>query len=461
MYDYTKHFATPTLGSECAAERKKYAWMAFFIGLGALTRVFFFGCMSFTEFFVFAYAPKLIFSNTRSLKRDGVMTMLWLVLCANIMAVAVSIYNQVHWIYALKASAVFYSLISHTIVFHRILTKNPRAIGYFFVGLAISGIITIFAFNPKAAVSETGAVYIGTDSAEAIMSGPLFWIEKCIAFLSVPVQGWYLQTPIAYSVIAPIIVSIVAMKSSGSGRSAALVVVLGAFLILLGKKSRRTLKMIGRYFLLVALSGLVVISVFKFAYTYAAEHGMLTEDAVKKYEKQTRKGKGLVSLITSGRIEPFIGLTAAIDNPIFGFGLVPIDRNGYTLRAFELYGAPGDAEEYLWKLKQNGYPLHTIQTHSHIIGYWVMCGLPGLFLWIYVLWLMFLYFKKYTATVPQWFGYMAIAATSYAWHILFSPLGHNRANMALFWACLLLARSVGKGKLSLSNDMLMEAKKYE
>ena len=432
--------------------------LLFLLGLGAHTKIFVLGCIGISELVIFPIAPVVFLKDWRQLKHDGFMPFIVLLAGVAFMTTVVSLSHHIPLTFIVKGIAVYYSLFSFTVVSHRLLRDNYDALGWMLFGVAISSIITIFAFNPRVHVSAASFGAVDYATMEQMMAGELFWVDKVTSLLQLPVTAAYFQTPIWCSFIIPIIVAMVTMATSGSGRSATLVVVMGSFLILLGRKSRRTLARIGRYFWIVAILGLLVVVIFKELYFYAARNGYLSEGARAKYEKQTRGDTGLVNLIVSGRIEPFIGLMAALDKPIIGRGLLAIDDKNYYYNFISKYGDEDDVRIYEYTHKTNG--IDFIPAHSHIIGDWLQCGMVGLLLWLYVLWLMFQYIHKYAAVIPQWFGYMAMNLMNYAWHIFFSPMGDRRFSITLFIVCLLFAKAIGNGKLALPMRMELEARRY-
>ena len=437
-------------------------WVLFFLGLGSATKIYFFGCLAFSEVFVFMAAPFFFVNDFRILKKDGFavfIALLW-ASCMVMVFTSVCLYH-VPSIIIVKAIAVTYSIFSYAVVFHRYLRRNLRGLSWFIVGATLSSIITIFYFNPKAQVSAMGAQNLGMTEFDVVVNAELFWVEKIITLLSLPIQIFYYQTPVLYVGITPLLVAVVTVFTSGSGRSATLTVVLMAFIVFVGRKSRRTMKGIGRHLISFCIVGLSVVFVFYKAYKHAAEHGYLSEGATKKYEHQTKSGGGMLALLARGRIEPVVGLMGAIDRPILGYGAVPIDDGDYYLRALEEFGDIEDINVYKYIAAQNGGRVMLLQTHSHIIAGWVQSGIVGLLFWLYILWLIFDLVRHRMSAIPQWFGYFAVMIPYYAWHILFSPIGDRRPSIAMFITTMLIAKAVSKGKLVLPIEMEMEARRND
>ena len=437
-------------------------WVLFLFGLGSATRVYVFGCLAFSEMVAFVLAPFFFINDFKSLKHDGFMPFVALHWAACFVMVGTSaFYYHVPTIITVKAVAVFYSIFSYLIVFHRYLKRNMRGIGWFLLGFAISSLIAMFYFNPKAQISAMGSQSLGMTEFESVVNSEFFWIEKVTTALTLPIQALYYQTPVWYVGLVPVIIAIVTVATSGSGRSATLIIVLMAFMVMGGRKSRRTMRGIGRHLVGFCIIGFSVVFVFYKVYQFAAEHGYLNEGATIKYQRQTKSGGGMFSLIVNGRIEPIVGIMGALDKPIIGFGALAIDDKDYYLRALEEFGDEEDVRQYKYLALQNGGRVTILQTHSHIVAGWVQSGIVGLVYWLYILWLMYDFVRRRSAAIPQWFGYFAASISYYAWHIFFSPIGDRRASIALFVTALLIARAVSKGKIALPYNMEMEARRYD
>ena len=101
-----------------------------------------------------------------------------------------------------------------------------------------------------------------------------------------------------------------------------------------------------------------------------------------------------------------------------------------------------------------------IPAHSHLIAFWLYYGIIGLVFWIYVLYLIVIYFKRYVDVVPQWFGYLAVSVSAFAWNVFFSPYG-GRIVTPLMICLILFTRAIAKGRISLPVAMQIEASKYD
>ena len=443
-------------------------WASFFLlllGIFSRTKIFLLGSVGISELAIFPIAPLLFLANYKKLKRDGFMPLIWMLTCLVLAVFVSSFVNQSPLPYFIKAFAVFYSIICHTIVFHALIRNNYKNMYLFWVGYAISSIITLFGFNVVTSVSDEGFVAASNggavDIAEA-MTGQMFWMGRLRAFGQIPIFGWYLNIPILYSVIYAVIYSAVLFMTTVSGRSAIATTLLGTAIIVVARKSRIRMADFGRHIWKLIIIALSVLVLCKLTYSFVAEKGLLSEAALVKYEGQTQGGKDIVSMLMSSRQEMFIDFYAAINNPIFGLGPHPTDEKGYAEKFVTKYGS--DLDCYFFRYRKNIYNrigmIPPLPLHSIIAESWVQYGIFGFIFWIWVLWLVYNHMRKYMAVIPQWFGYFAMSIPLFLWDLFFSPLV-GRNILACFFVCLFFAKGIGQGRLALPYAMEREARKYE
>lgn len=450
------------LTSQERSARFTVSFLLFLLGVFCETKVYFYGCIALSEFVVFVCAPLILFKHYYRMRREGFLPFVVMMSGVIVSMLISSAWNHTPFPYVVKLFAVFYGILAYYICFYELLRRNLKGLGWFFLGAAISSVITIYAFNPQAVVSESGFGYIGEADTYDVVHGPLFWISRLKSFGQIPIMGAYLQTPLSYSILAPFAFVSFSLISTVSGRSAALATLLGAVIILVGRKRRQTMRKISRHFLSFIFIGLIGLVIFKALYSYTASTGMLGEEARSKYEKQTSRGSGILKLLISGRKEFFIAIPAALYKPIMGYGPRAEDTGGYAERFLLKYGDEVDMRMYnAGRLRslQTGWAME-IPTHSHIMAAWVWCGLFGLIFFLWWIYLIYQHLRYYIAAIPQWYGYFALAIPAFLWHFFFSPITIRWA-LGLFAACLFFARSVGKGCMRLPIDMALEAERYD
>lgn len=443
-------------------------WASFLLlvlGIFSRTRILLFGTIAISELMIFPIAPLLFLINYKKLKRDGFLPLI-LMLFGLVIALLVSSYvNHSPFPYIVKAGAVFYSLFCYVVVFHSLIRNNYKSMYLFWVGFAISSVITLFAFNPTATVSDVGFEALSSggavDLSEA-MSGQMFWMDKIKSFGQIPIFGGYMKLPIIYPVLYALIYSAVLILTTISGRSAILTTWLAVAIMVLAGRSRRKMLKLGRRIWVLVIIGIAVVFIFKFSYVFAVENKLLGVAAQEKYEGQTQRGTGLVSMLIGGRQEMFIDFIAAFDNPIFGLGPRPADKNGYAEKFLLKYGTDLEIRLHMYYkgvMERCGMPV-PLRLHSIIAEFWAQYGIFGFAFWCWILYLVYWHIKKYMASIPQWYGYFAISIPTFIWDVFFSTFA-GRETFACLFVCLFFARAIGQGRLQLPCDMEVEAGKYD
>ena len=434
----------------------------FLLGVFSLTEIRLVGSAAISEWFIFVVAPFVFIKNYDLLKRDGFMPLLWLAIAVSVSNFISCLVNKVEWDFALRGMATNYSIFAIPVVMHNFLRKDLSGLKWFFVGGAISALISMFVFQKG---SEIGlADRMGVEASEAILGNEFLWTARIGGWLSLPINAFYYSTPLVYSIFEPFLFSLYFLLASASGRSAALVGMCSSILILIGGKRRKNMARIKKHFFAMVAIAVVGFTIIKIGYVYTAKSGILGEEAQRKYVMQTRGSDSALSIIMGGRSDFFMGLVAALEHPIWGYGPWPVDKDGFAERFFYEHA---DYEEILVheRMKilaaQNGVIRQGwIPTHSHLIGFWVWYGLAGLIFWLYVLRLIFQVIRYWMNAIPQWYGYLCVMLPSFVWAIFFSPYGRRVGTMTGV-VCLLFVRAVATGKMRLPLSMLIEAEKYD
>ena len=432
--------------------KKRIAFLWFALGIGSSLQVLF--SLSMAEIIVLVMAPFLMFSEISHMRRTGTMTFFWMVVLLFCGCIVSLIVNHVEFYRAIRGISIVGILIGSVVVGHYILRNCPQGLKWYFIGNMISGFICIFVFQRSVEVTMAGS-----SDVEAIMSGALFWIQRLGALLITPILAFYLKIPVAYSVGAPVFMALFSMWSSESGRASALSYIGAAALVLIGRKKRRTMVVLGRHFMLLFSCALVGMFLAKSIYQWAALNNHLGDKAREKYEHQTAMGTGIVQLLIGGRADAFVGLLAIAESPIVGKGYWAPDTEGYYETFLAKYGNPEDYKQYIetrMYYRSVGFNKENmISCHSHITSFWLWYGLPGLLFWIYVIHVVFRFLRHDVAVVPQWFYWLAAGIPGMMWHIFFSPF-NNRIGLPLIVLGMLLARAVRLGNYQLPYEMIKE-----
>ena len=436
--------------------RKRLTYLWLLLGLGSKLQVV--ASLSITEFIVLAFAPFIFIKYFRQMKRDGVMMFFALSLLVVLGCVVASIANHTLPQYVLRGLAAT-SIVTCSIIFaHWMLRKDPNGFKWYILMVPVSTILSTFFLKQSVEMAMYG------ESAEEIMSGPLFWISRLQPLLLAPTKGWYLQVPAFINVLTPLFVAGFAIITSISGRSAALTAISFSALVLLGGKTRKSIARISKNFGVLCVFGLFLVGVMYFAYKVSAGRGWLGEEAQKKYEMQTSGGAGGIGrLIVGGRGESFIGLLACRDKPIIGWGPWAIDENGYAEEFISKFGTWEDVQNMVslleWQ-RSHGITMRMLSCHAYVTEFWAWYGIWGLVFWLYVIFVLLRYLKQDVAVVPQWYAWLACSIPGVLWGIFFSPFA-DRFGVPLFIVACLMARAVRKGLFQLPPEMIREIEKSE
>ena len=445
-------------------EIKKAGLYLFLIGLGSLTQIRIGFSIGISEIFVYLAAPMLFMRNFAMLKRDGLMTLLFLGLLVNVMNVVSGVANHIPVYFYFKGFASTYPLLAFPVVLHHLLTKNPLGHRWLLLGVAFSNVVNIFMFQTSFESTQYVQGMEGSAAVEAIMSGPIFWIGRLSNFIRLPSAGWFWETPLMYTYLAPLGLAAFSMLTSTSGRSAALGSLGIVFIAVICGKSRRRMRMFGRNIWLVIGVAVIGIFVAHGVYRYAATHGMLGEKAQAKYEHQSGGKGGILKLLMGGRGEFFIGFLEALNKPLIGHGPWATDNGEARMNFLSKYGNEEDYKdfmEYQRYAAQHGLSMiYYIPAHSHIASFFLWFGVVGLIYWLYVIYGMFRYMHREIASAPHWFGVLALATPSFLWTLFFSGFGYRIVTMP-YVVLLFMAHAYYTGAKRLPPDIEMKIRMAE
>ena len=440
-------------------------WL-FLLGLFSATQIRVVGSIGISELLVYVLAPFVFMRDYQKLKHDKFMPILFLAMSAMVGCVIACWHNSTPIPAALRGFATAYSVFAIPVVLHGLLRNNIMGFRWMLLGMAISGIITIFAFYNSAELAKSTGM--AADTTSDLRSGELFWLSHFGAWPILPVQGWYLATPMPYAIIAPLIMTGYTIFVSASGRSAILTALLASVLILLGGKNRKRLRQLQKNIVYVGILCVVVLGAMASLYKYAGKAGLLNKQAQQKYENQMKiktKGFSPLKMIMAGRLEFFVGLYECLQSPIIGYGPWAIDTEGIYEEFLRKYGDPEDYDDYT---KYQHYLARAYYTrsyvliggHSHILQFWLSYGILGLPYWLYVIYLIIQFFRRYLSVCPQFYGFFIVFSSSFLWDVFFNPFA-ARMGFGLFLTMLLLVRAMARGFVQIPSEIEMNARKFE
>lgn len=427
----------------------------FLIGLGTATKVHLIGFIGISQIVLFAITPFLFMKSYSEMRRDGFMTFVNLSILCFIGCIISSVYNQTQISLALRGLALVYTRIVSVVVFYYLMKRDLAGLKWFFVGLAISQVVTIWGFR------EGNEAFAQMKVGEAFLQNrELFFMQHFGGLFTIPMYAFYLQTPVLISLGLCCLPGIRTFLVSSTGRGSVLLLAMTIGMTLFAGRSVRRMQKVKRYFILLMSSVLLGGLAFASLYKYLGQAGMLNEEAQVKYERQMRNANaGIIGKIMAGRAEFFIALFAIADSPIFGFGPWPEDKNDYTMQFLAKYGAWEDVQK--WAELEHyraslGLP-RNIPLHSEICSSWVYNSILGLPVYLYLLWLILRVVRHHLSAVPQWYGYYAMYIPGVLWGIFFSPPG---SSIDPFVAMLLFSVAIGRGKIKLPKKMYIEVMRH-
>lgn len=430
---------------------KRYRWLWFIIGLGGELQILF--SLSISETIILCLAPFFIVEEFYAMRRSGFRTCFYMTILPFVGCIIACAMNRTELIYALRGLAATASIPCVVVVAHRLFRKDMNGYKWYFVGNLISLILGTFVFQNYGLVEASSGGPAGVAASEVLMSSPLYWIQRLGSLIALPSTGWYCNMPLVYSVLAPLFMAAFSLKTSASGRSAALGWGGSALLVLIAGKRRSSIKKVSKYFWVVVICGICSLLAMKAVYKMAALSGWMGENSREKYEIQTRGGDDLLQLLMGGRSTSFVGLLAVADKPIVGFGPWAVDDKGYYEEFYSRYASAEDFIELAYA--RQGISFNLIECHACWLQFWVWYGLIGMVFWLYVVFVIFRYLRHDCWVVPQWFFWLGAGAPSVLWMIFFSPYT-TRVLTPIMLVGYLMVRAVRNGWVCMPVEMIKE-----
>lgn len=431
-------------------KRNNWPSMAMFLmGLFSQTQIRFIGYLDISEAFCYIAGPILFVLDWPKLRKNGFGPFLGVWFLCAIGAYLSSWFNDTPTPFMLRGIASPVSVFCIACVFHHVLSQDFKAFKWFFLGAAISGVLSIFIFQRGSAISKQGETLMGDEAVESVTSYSLFWLAQIGTWLILPIQSRYLKTPKWYCITFGLWFMIYGLFSAGS-RSGFLVSVLFLFLICIAGKTRQSMMFMKKHFMTVMVVFLTIGPLVATFYKYAAVNRYMGEAAYDKYMKQTGGRSGFLNLLKGGRGEFFIGLTACFEKPITGYGPWARDNQGVVYRYIQEHGSVEALDDYNRAISLGYTP--GIPSHSYVVTFWLWYGILGLICMLYTGWLYFSTLKNRMHIVPELYGYFAFMLPTVAWAWFFSPFG-NRTGSTLLMVLCLFVRAIEQGRFPFVSDV--------
>lgn len=430
-------------------KRNDFSFALFLMGLFSQTQIRLIGFMDISEAFAYVAGPIFFILDFERIKRNGfgVFFLVWF-LCG-IGAFVSSWVNNTPFVNMARGVATPISVFCLSSVFYHFLSRDFKAYKWFFIGAAISTILSVFVFQRGYERSLGGDLEAtGEAATKAVMSYSLFWFSIWGTLITIPIYMFYRKLPRWYPIVCALWFMFYGFFSAGSRSSLGMTIVT-ILLFIIGGKTHESMRYVKKHFVSIMLFLAILTPFVGQFYKYCAVNNYLGERAYNKYMGQTKIGEGILNILMSGRSGFFAGLRAAVDRPILGYGPWPIDEKGYYREYVRKYGDVEDLR-HIDKMELQGRR-ERIPGHSWIVVFWTWYGALGLLCMLYIGWLLLSTLKNRMAVIPDLFGYFAFMLPTMLWGWLFSPFG-SRTGMSLMFVLCVFVKSIDKGRFRLTYD---------
>ena len=146
---------------------KKMTLVWLLLGLGSKLQVI--ASLSVAEIIVLVSVPFVFVKNYQQMKKDGVMPFFVLSLLVVFGCIVGSVVNHTPSTFVLRGLAVTCLISGSIVVSHWMLRRDPGGFKWYILMMPVSAVLSTFILKQAVEVAMLG------DSAEEIMSGPIFW----------------------------------------------------------------------------------------------------------------------------------------------------------------------------------------------------------------------------------------------------------------------------------------------
>ena len=242
---------------------KNACWWMFLLGLFYRTQVHLIGYIGLSELIVVFIAPFIYAKNYIAMKRDGMSRIMNFAILAILGCIISSFVNESSFACFIRGFAQTYTTWAALVVGYHLLKGDLMSYRWFVFGVFLSGLLSIYIMQGSA-VTMGGFDRTGKEAVEVVKGSVLFWKERILPVINLPISMFYLQCPYLYSGFAPMVYAGLSLfLSEGSGRGSFVVFVASSFLIFVvgseGKHIDRVKKNLFFFFII----GLCIISGLK------------------------------------------------------------------------------------------------------------------------------------------------------------------------------------------------------
>lgn len=397
-------------------------WMVFILGLGCSLHINVGGYLAISEVLAVYLGTVAFFRLYRRegdahVKTASNLGLLWLG-----SALVADVWNGTSLALLLKGLSKVALIVLQLVLAYELLRSDLRRIRWYFVGVALSSLLSIYILKPGsiAAFEQLYGIVL-TDSFQKQ------WISV-VVYSSL--AAWFFAGNSYPFMSAVVVASIGAMAMFSGSRSAGALLIVASFSVYAVRVSakfegnraeQRASRQMFSIFALFAL-GTIVVS----GYKVAAFMGWLGDRAHEKYIAQSASQFGLLA---GGRADLFTGLLAVQASPLVGHGTWALDVEGYRLQAAQIAGV-----EYFERKGGSG---DRIGGHSNILEAWVEHGILAVPFWVYLFYIILRCFSTGIYYHFAILGPLMFLLYGRVWDFFFSPI-NARTTLAFTFAFFIL-----------------------
>ena len=397
----------------------------FVCGLVSATQIQLIGYLSIVEIIFAPLALYYLVTRWHSLRRSHLWPFLLLTIGWFASAVLTDIVRGTELALALKGSATPLLWASALISMYFLLREKLELMGWFLLGAAISGVISLYIFTPGSLVGREQMAGGEIEYDYRILIGvTTTFIWAAVFFLYPRYRTLVLGIMVAFALVSFL---------EGS-RSAGAITVLAVILLVLRRAlftaspQLKSKQHRWRAFKFAAI-GLIAVLTIAEGYRYAVLEEWFGEGEKLRYLVQSQSNVGILA----ARSEFASAMFAIADSPVLGHGSWAKDAMGYRFSGSQMLGMD------VSRLRDTSELL--IPGHSHLWGPWISHGFLGFLFWFYLLVFIvrcMLYDLPYaTRHLP----FLLLFGLGSLWSIIFSPVGF-RPLAAAGYSFLLIVHEV-------------------
>lgn len=359
-----------------------------------------FGRVSMLDFSTFFLAPIFLVTDfsrySKPVKIVLALALLWLA-----GAIWSDFYRDTPFVIARKSNAIIFNAFTILVVGYHVLRRSPRAMMYFLLGNAISGFISLYAFQNGGMLGQAvKAGYTGGADMQDFLVEKMRWPFYITLVIYGLLMTLRMKRLVPWWFCALVFIGCGGyVLKQGDGRSAFLIYAGTGVLMAIYAYWPKLLRLLfGNRLRMLIIGGLSAI-VLGVGYYAAARTGMLGEGNRAKAAAKDDGGS-----VLDTRVDVIMNWPFLWRSPLTGCGAT--------------YEVPAD---YSRIVRMNGF-----YGHSCLVGSWTEAGVWGLFFWLQAFFLFPKIMGRKIRGLGDFGPFFMGNAIGILWNILFSPYGMFR-----------------------------------